>query len=166
MHKAKGLIPKTEIFKINFKTPSTRDAEAGGWRVWGQPELYIEISPPVKLNSTVMTNLGCQLDHIWKQLKPKQLGSPMGGFSWTGLSEMRRPTLNLGPPYKRTWKDEGFASYCYPHSCWWVHLLCCLSLVLEPTSSELQWRVKTRWDAQPYGLTKYQIFDLSVRRQP
>lgn len=42
----------------------------------------------------VIVNLGCQLNYVRTQLKPKLLGTPERDFI-IGLSEARRPTLNL-----------------------------------------------------------------------
>lgn len=51
-----------------------------------------------------MANLACQVDYIWSQLKPKQLGTSVKGFLvgtsvegfLAGPLEFSRPTVNLG----------------------------------------------------------------------
>ena len=61
-------------------------------------------SCPATGKATPIATPGCQLDYIWNQLKPQVLGKPA-----VGLSEVGRPTLNLGHAFRcePTLKDRG-----------------------------------------------------------
>jgi hypothetical protein len=87
---------------------------------------------------SVMTNLDCQLDYIWNQLKTKQLSTPGRGFldwiMWSGKTH-----FSLGHTFwwQPTWKvmEGGHFCFCLLALTLTVHLSCCWGiplLVLEP----------------------------------
>ena len=127
--------------------------------------------------SSVTSNLGCQVDYIWNQLKLKQLDMLVLDFlSWIIWSEK---TLNLDDissvsPHKRTWKKEAFGLYLLvlTHADELVYIVLeaflCWCYNILPWDSYIDWKLATLlvfagtpapdwdcWDIQSHALNNY-----------
>lgn len=96
---------------------------------------------------------GCQLDYMWNQVMPKQLGThTCEGFKRKSF-EVERTTLNLWPhllvaAYIQDREEGNFCFFCLLALT--VSGKFIPSLVLKPTSLGLWYILKNSWDIQSF----------------
>jgi hypothetical protein len=114
---------------------------------------------------TVMANLGCQLDSIWKLLKPKKLTVPLTGIFLTESLEVGRHNIKLAHTLwcQPTWMAMGGnpATICLPALTLTSNFICPVGEALKNLllqDSRVHWKIK--WDLQPCELNSTWILGL------
>lgn len=125
----------------------------------------------------MMAILGCQLNYIWNELTPKQLGIPVREFSSLNHSRQEDALQTLrweDPP--QTWAAPCAGSLQKGHDRRELLFFCLLvlalsgkfipSVALAPASSEFQNILKISRDIQPCGRDNYWRLGLCIDSQP